>query len=224
MHRLSWSRWHACFFALLCWFSTPVISEADSADAVRQVTVQPQDNGCALVNPGMGWTLHFYSNFIENYGSKLEPADTLDDWPGLSVVYLRVPWSFLEPQEGKFNWSLFDTPTQRWTAKGKKIGIRVTCCESWWRYATPKWVQDAGAKGTRLRIRQRSTLGWSAVGAELPRSRVSERSWTISSLPWPGITTAIRTWHSSTSARSACGAKGTRASAANSARPRPTKW
>lgn len=111
------------------------------------VTVRPPDTGEALVNPGMGWTLHFYSNFIENYGSKLEPADTLDDWPGLAVIYLRVPWSFLEPKEGEFNWSLFDTPAQRWIAKGKQIAIRVSCCESWWRYATPKWVQDAGAKG-----------------------------------------------------------------------------
>ncbi len=114
------------------------------------VTVRPQDTGEALVNPGMGWTLHFYSNFIENYGSKLEPSDTLDDWPGLSVIYLRVPWSFLEPKEGEFNWSLFDTPAQRWIAKGKQIAIRVSCCESWWRYATPQWVQAAGAKGVNF--------------------------------------------------------------------------
>jgi len=67
--------------------------------------------------------------------------------PGLSVVYVRVPWSFLEPKEGEFNWSLFDTPAQRWIAKGKQIAIRVSCCESWLRDATPKWVQDAGAKG-----------------------------------------------------------------------------
>jgi hypothetical protein len=95
----------------------------------------------------MGWTLHFYSNLIENYGSKLEASDTLDDWPGLSTIYLRVPWSFLEPKEGEFNWSLFDTPAQRWQAKGKKIAMRVTCSESWLRYATPQWVQAAGAKG-----------------------------------------------------------------------------
>ncbi len=111
------------------------------------MVVRPVDTGDVLVNPGMGWTLHFYSNLIENYGSKLEPSDTLDDWPGLSVIYLRVPWSFLEPKEGEFNWSLFDTPAQRWIARGKKIAIRVSCSESWWRYATPKWVQDAGAKG-----------------------------------------------------------------------------
>ncbi|HEX5223326.1 MAG TPA: DUF4832 domain-containing protein [Verrucomicrobiae bacterium] len=117
--------------------------EADT----KRIVVRPEDTGEALVNPGMGWTLHFYSNLIENYGSKLEPSDTLDDWPGLSVIYLRVPWSFLEPKEGEFNWSLFDTPAQRWIARGKQIAIRVSCCESWLRDATPKWVQEAGAKG-----------------------------------------------------------------------------
>ncbi|MBP9901415.1 MAG: beta-galactosidase, partial [Verrucomicrobia bacterium] len=113
----------------------------------NRVIIRPTDTGEALVNPGMGWTLHFYSNFIENYGSKLEPSDTLDDWPGMSVIFLRVPWGFLEPKEGEFNWSLFDTPAQRWIAKGKQIAICVSSCESWWRDAVPKWVQDAGAKG-----------------------------------------------------------------------------
>jgi len=122
------------------------LNATTGSDAPR-VTVRPPDTGEALVNPGMGWTLHYYSNLIENYGSKLEASDTLDDWPGISVVYLRVPWSFLEPKEGEFNWSLFDTPAQRWIAKGKQIAIRVSCCESWLRDATPKWVQDAGAKG-----------------------------------------------------------------------------
>lgn len=124
-------------------FLAPIAAQA----APATVTVEPDDTGEALHNPGMGWTLHFYSNFIENYGSKLEPSDTLDDWPGLSTIYLRVPWSYLEPREGEFNWSLFDTPAQRWGDKGKKIAIRVSCSESWIRYATPKWVQDSGAKG-----------------------------------------------------------------------------
>ena len=44
------------------------------AVAEEWVKVRPADTGEALVNPGMGWTLHFYSNFIENYGSKLEPV------------------------------------------------------------------------------------------------------------------------------------------------------
>ena len=135
------------------------VRPTDLTAAPERVIVRPPDTGEALVNPGMGWTLHFYSNFIENYGSKLEPSDTLDDWPGLSVIYLRVPWSFLEPKEGEFNWALFDTPAQRWIAKGKKIAIRVSCSESWWRYATPKWVQDAGAKGVDFNFGKGPTPG-----------------------------------------------------------------
>lgn len=137
----------SCLFALVLFAAA--LKAAPAAETNR-VVVRPADTGEALVNPGMGWTLHFYSNFIENYGSKLEPSDTLDDWPGLAVIYLRVPWSYLEPKEGDFNWSLFDTPAQRWMAKGKQIAIRVSCCESWLRDATPKWVQDAGAKGVEF--------------------------------------------------------------------------
>lgn len=116
--------------------------------------VRPEDTGVALVNPGMGWTFHFFSNLLENYGSKLEPSDTLDDWPGLSVVYLRVPWGFLEPKEGEFNWSLLDTPAQRWIAKGKRIALRITTSENWMRYATPEWVKAAGAKGVTYQFGQ----------------------------------------------------------------------
>ena len=112
------------------------------------ITVQPADTGQALVNPDMGWTMHFYSNIPENYGSKLEPSDTLEDFPGLSTVYLRVPWAFLEPEEGHFNWALLDTPAQRWIARGKRVALRVTCSENWLRFATPEWVKNAGAKGT----------------------------------------------------------------------------
>jgi hypothetical protein len=142
------------FFLPACVLAVAISAAGEPGVTNEFLTVRPQDTGEALVNPGMGWTLHFYSNFIENYGSKLEPSDTLDDWPGLSVVYLRVPWSFLEPKEGEFNWSLLDTPAQRWIAKGRKIAIRLTCAESWWRYATPKWVQDAGAQGVNFNFGQ----------------------------------------------------------------------
>jgi hypothetical protein len=111
-------------------------------------TVRPVDTGEALINPGMGWTMHFYSNKPENYGSKLLPSDTLDDFPGLSTVYLRVPWAFVEPEEGRYNWAVLDTPAQRWIAKGKRIALRITTSENWMKFATPQWVRDAGAKGT----------------------------------------------------------------------------
>ena len=128
---------------LLCLMATTILAEPTDTHH----RVQFKDTGEALVNPGMGWTLHYYSNIITNYGSRLAPSDTLDDFPGLSVIYLRVPWSFLEPEEGRFDWSLVDTPAQRWIDKGKQVAFRITCSESWMRYATPKWVEAAGAKG-----------------------------------------------------------------------------
>ncbi len=114
-------------------------------------TVRPADNGAALANPGMGWVFHYYDNVPAHYGSKLAPSDTLDSWPGLSVIYLRIPWSFVEPAEGHYRWSVLDTPAQRWIAKGKQVAFRISCCESWTRWATPQWVADAGAKGYNFR-------------------------------------------------------------------------
>jgi len=129
-----------------------VLSPVVVADDGQRLVASPEDNGRALVNPQMGWTMHFYSNIISNYGSKLQPSDTLDEFPGLSTVYLRLPWSFLEPKEGEFDWSVVDTPAQRWIAKGKQIAFRVSCCESWMRHATPQWVEAAGAKGHNFTV------------------------------------------------------------------------
>jgi hypothetical protein len=123
---------------------------AGAADATI-VTVRPADTGAELANPGMGWVFHYYDNEPANYGSKLAPSDTLDGWPGLAVIYLRIPWSYLEPAEGRFNWTVLDTPAQRWIAKGKQVAFRITASESWMRWATPKWVAEAGAKGYNFR-------------------------------------------------------------------------
>ena len=65
-----------------------VAQEAPNAD---RVVVELQDDGRALINPNMGWTMHFYSNITSNYGSRLEPSDALDWFEGCSVVYLRLP-------------------------------------------------------------------------------------------------------------------------------------
>jgi len=118
---------------------------APTVDA--RVTVRPADHGRALVNPGMGFVLHHYDNSLVSYGSKLAPSDPLDDFPGLSTVYFRLAWSYLEPEEGRFDWSVVDTPAQRWIARGKKIALRFSASESDPRVGTPLWVKAAGAKG-----------------------------------------------------------------------------
>lgn len=135
-----------CLAVSLC----PNVSKVVAQDAEKErVVVNLTDDGRALINPGMGWTCHFYSNVPKNYGSRLEPSDTLDWFEGCSTVYLRLPWAYIEPEEGVFNWAIVDTPAQRWIDKGKKVAFRFTTSENWMEYATPKWVFDAGAKGER---------------------------------------------------------------------------
>ena len=126
-----------------------MIAACAAAAAGLAATVRPQDDGRALVNPGMGWTMHYYSNVPRNYGSTIEPGDAMEWFPGCSVCYLRIPWAYLEPEEGVYNWSALDTPAQRWIERGGQMAFRITCSESWLEYATPKWVFDGGAKGVR---------------------------------------------------------------------------
>ena len=73
------------------------------------------------MNPGMGWTMHYYSNVPAAYGSHLAAGDTADWFPGLSTVYLRIPWSMVEPEEGRFNWAILDTPAPTRSSPGTGI-------------------------------------------------------------------------------------------------------
>lgn len=104
--------------------------------------------------PHKGWYVHYYDNGLRKYGNRLHPDDYLEDFPGLNHIYLRLAWSYLEPQEGHYNWQLIDEQIDRWTARGYGISFRISCKEtaSDQTYATPEWVKDAGAAGTFLPI------------------------------------------------------------------------
>ena len=122
-----------------------------TADIVRPVNTDE-----ILVNPDMGLVMFHYSNRQWAYGQLLERGDTLDWFPGVSTIYLRLPWCLLEPKEGEYRWDLLDSYAAPWIAAGKQVGLRVTCCESRYTYATPEWVKDAGAKGWFFKMKQ----GW----------------------------------------------------------------
>ena len=126
-----------------------VVMERAAVPLKGRVTVKSEDDGRALVNPGMGYVFHYYDNNPRNYGTCVEPGDDLAWFPGSSVVYLRVPWAYVEPQEGRFNWAAFDSVAQRFLDRGCQVAFRISCSEYWLEYATPKWVEAAGAKGVR---------------------------------------------------------------------------
>ena len=95
------------------------------AQAPDMESFAPADNGQALVNPGMGWMLYYYTNVLDRYGAKLAPEDIVEDFPGMGVVFLRLPWAFLEPEKDNFNWEIIDTPAQRWLQSGRQVKTKL---------------------------------------------------------------------------------------------------
>jgi hypothetical protein len=103
-----------------------------------------------LENPHKGWYHHFPDNGINKY---IIAKDTdLTEFPGMDHLYIRLAWSYLEPQEGQFNWDIIDQMIEKWTAHNLGISFRISCKETSanrieQQYATPRWVMEAGAKG-----------------------------------------------------------------------------
>jgi hypothetical protein len=111
-----------------------------------------------LANPHKGWYHHLLDNGVSTYAIKDQAL--LDQFPGMDHMYIRIAWSYLEPSEGVFDWSIIDGVIDKYVPKGYGISFRITCKETGTypgtvgqesggvQYATPIWVQDAGAKGT----------------------------------------------------------------------------
>lgn len=110
-----------------------------------------------LPNPDKGWYHHMLDNGVGKY--LIQDENNLGSFPGLDHLYLRLAWAFLEPEEGKFDWSYIDDIMKKYVPMGYKIAFRISCKETGpaptsvpvevngIRYATPYWVKEAGAKG-----------------------------------------------------------------------------
>ena len=110
------------------------------------------DNKTPLANPHKGWYLHYYDNGLGCYQDKLDRDDYLLDFPCFNHVYLRCGWCYLEPEEGKYNWELFDEVIRRWWKKDRRCSFRVCTKETGvdQAFATPTWVKDAGCRGEMI--------------------------------------------------------------------------
>ena len=113
-----------------------------------------QDDKTVLKNPHKGWYWHYIDNGYgrDNYRKNVVPGDHVEDFPGLHHIYLRYDWGDIEKEEGVFDWSYIDEIMDEWSKYGYRFAMRVCTYEGAGdgpeslRYATPKWVYDAGAK------------------------------------------------------------------------------
>jgi len=99
-------------------------------------------------NPHKGWYHHYYDDGGWRYLTKAD--SDLDNFPGMHHIYMRLPWSKLEPQNGVYDWSLIDNVINKWGPKGYTFSFRVTCKETDLYWATPEWVKNAGGGGKEV--------------------------------------------------------------------------
>jgi len=114
--------------------------------------VRPVDHGRALNNPGMGLVFHHYDNSAFGYGEPFGPGFDGSTFPGLDVAYLRIAWSYLEPEEWNYQWALLDTVIQRYLKAGKRFAFRFTTFETELLHGTPKWLQEMGCPGQIVEV------------------------------------------------------------------------
>jgi hypothetical protein len=124
---------------------------------IKTDLVNHWDTTRPLANPDKGWYHHMLDNGVNKY--LIQDEKDLTGFPGMDHLYLRLAWAFLEPEEGKYNWSYIDDIVEKYVPKGYKISFRISCKETGpapgsvpveidsIRYATPYWVVKAGAKG-----------------------------------------------------------------------------
>jgi len=110
-----------------------------------------------LINPDKGWYHHMLDNGLDNY--LVQDEKDLTSFTGMDHLYLRLAWAFLEPEEGKYDWSYIDDVVKKYVPMGYKISFRITSKETGGapgsvpvevdgiRYATPNWVKESGAVG-----------------------------------------------------------------------------
>jgi hypothetical protein len=109
---------------------TCLLGVVSLAPAQTTVIVRPHEIDDVLINPGIGFmTFQRFNGDALNEGLKWTEGYPIayqdfkgslenKNHPATSIAYFRIYWKFVEPERGKFNWSLLDTALR--TAQNRK--------------------------------------------------------------------------------------------------------
>ena len=121
----------------------------------ESIALQPRASRKLLHNPGTGWVMyidHFDGDPFpeaEAFWRELEPVI-----PYISILYLRVSWSDMEPSPGRYAWIYdenFKALTHQALARGIRLAFRIfTDGQNASAQATPEFVREAGALGYEI--------------------------------------------------------------------------
>ncbi|MEC4685365.1 MAG: DUF4832 domain-containing protein [Nitrospirota bacterium] len=130
--------------------SQEIIATQETLEA-QDVTVQPEEDQTSVIrNPAMGWVL--YADAFADFPQADIYWESQNPYAGsASILYIRLPWSQLEPTEGVYAWEddqNFKDLIQGALDRGLKLAFRVYVdSEGSYQQATPQYVIDAGADG-----------------------------------------------------------------------------
>lgn len=110
------------------------------------------DSVSHLRNPAMGWVLYEEgASFKEqdtNYDPKIfwEEMDEVNASSYANILYIRVLWNVMEPEEGKYAWK-FNKEYLEYIKKAEERGLKLAF-RIFFDNGTPDWVYEAGSKST----------------------------------------------------------------------------
>ena len=127
------------------------VLRGDEMEKMKKMIKRFNDNNKILKNPAMGWVI-----YIDNFEDDFPDADVFfsemeKPVEFSNILYIRVPWAFLEPEEGRYAW-LYDENYKKLINIALKKGLQLAFlvyiaskdCQI---QATPQYVRDYGASG-----------------------------------------------------------------------------
>ncbi len=99
--------------------------------------VRPAEIDDVLVNPGIGFTtlnrfngdpLNTGTSWTEGYPIEPYPSSgnlEVKGQPMTTIAYFRVYWRFVEPEEGKYNWTMLDNALRTAHARKQALMLRI---------------------------------------------------------------------------------------------------
>ncbi len=111
-----------------------------------------EDKKIFLRNPGMGWVVYIDAFEEDGFPNAEEFWNSMKDYDAhASIFYVRIPWSQVEPEEGKYAWIYDDNyrkVIQTALDRGLKLAFRIYVDGKFsYQQATPEFVKQAGCKG-----------------------------------------------------------------------------
>ena len=106
-------------------------------DATAMLTVTPEVDNTALINPGKGWII-----YDDGRGGFTHGKDRC--WDLATVGYSRFNWSDIETADGVYDWTIVDFALNQCKNEGKTFAFGVMACDptSTKDYCTPKFILD----------------------------------------------------------------------------------